>query len=264
MVAIADIVILAPNNPQAHLLAESIKKDLAQTVEIVESLDSQQHYELIITVGTEKFQEASQRQSQTPVIAAFISPHDFENIHKQYGALSYPIFSAASPRNVIRFLEMNFKGARIGYVYKGEKDAYLKDLDAYANDSDITLVPIELVSDNLFKTYRRTFQRNLVDIMLVTNDPNVYTSRNIRFALESLYREKIPAIGLSKQTVKAGAVAAVYTEMDAVVAETTLRVNNYIAFGNFNGSMYANNINVLKNDRLALEYKLTIQWKHWP
>jgi ABC-type uncharacterized transport system substrate-binding protein len=78
-----------------------------------------------------------------------------------------------------------------------------------------------------------------------------------------LYRERIPAIGLNKQIVKAGALAAVYTDTQDVIAVAVNQANTYIAQRHFGDTRYVVNHNVLSHRKLAEEFELHIQGAHY-
>lgn len=254
----ADILIVSPENPHAQELANNIKDQIAGE-KIVVSSDPNAILspELIITVGTTTL-KGLRSELNAPTIAAFVSPHDFESIDRAIEVPTAPVYSTAGPDQVVKFLQENFPGSRIGYVYEDVKDPYLVSMELAAEGKTVKIVPIKL-QGNIFKTYRRIFRKKSVDIMLITNSSNIYTAKNIRFVLESLYREKIPAIGLTKQIVKAGALAAIYADEQDIVASTVDQIKTYVAYRNFSGESYVMNHNVVSHRKLAEEFELEIQ-----
>lgn len=254
----ADILIVSPENPHALELANKIKDQITGEKIVVSSNPNLvPSPELIITVGTSTL-KGLRSDLNAPTIAAFVSPHDFEFLDKTIAVPTAPVYSTADPNQVVEFLQDNFPGSRIGYVYEDEKDPYLISMELAAHELGVNIVPIEL-QGNIFKTYRRVFRKKAIDIMLITNSSHIYTVKNIRFVLESLYREKIPAIGLTKQIVKAGAVAAIYADEKDIVASTVDQIKTYVAFRNFSGETYVMNHNVISHKKLAEEFEVQIQ-----
>jgi ABC-type uncharacterized transport system substrate-binding protein len=258
----ADVLVIVPENPKALALANEISRQISDDDTVVSSdPEALADPDLIITVGT-----AALKQHRThltaPTIAAFVSPHDFEGLDHTIAVPTAPVYATAEPDQVVDFLSRHFPGARVGYVYEATKDPYLVSMELASRKHPVAIVPIKLQGD-IFKTYRRVFRKKSVDVMLITNSANLYTAKNIRFVLESLYRERIPAIGLNKQIVKAGALAAVYTDTQDVIAVAVNQANTYIAQRHFGDTRYVVNHNVLSHRKLAEEFELHIQGAHY-
>lgn len=256
----ADILILSPNTIKAHAVAEKIKRELGQyKVVISENPDAVKKPQLTITLGSSQLRS---HLSNTPTLAAFVSPSEYDDWNTSSHFLSKPVYSVISPQSLIKYINDTFGSVRVGYVYKNDLDGYISELQALSNVIGPIVVPIKLQNNDIFKTLRRMISQDKVDIMIISNDRKIYNRKNIRFVLEALYRQKIPTIGLSKNLVDAGAVAAVFSNDDLLIKQTVIAANRYLITGNFSNAMYAEISNVIYKKSFVDEFNITLKGKY--
>ncbi|MFK5893939.1 MAG: hypothetical protein QM504_12025 [Pseudomonadota bacterium] len=236
---LSEVLILSPNNVKARSIAVKIKEKLIdKNIVISENPNAVENPELVITLGSELLKTHG-KQLNAPTIASFVSPSEYFNSNILNNFPSEPIYSVVSPRFLMSFLEESFGNARVGYIYVGEKDPYIKELEFISSFSETKIVPIKLRNNDVFKTIRRILSNRSIDVMIVSNNSSVFNRKNIRFVLEALYRKKIPTVGLSQTLVDAGAVAAVFSKEDAIIEQTISSANSYLLTNSFRGEMYA-------------------------
>jgi len=255
-IALADVLILAPNNAKAQSVAEQIKSQIPnQKVVISDDKNAVESPDLVITLGSKLLNDHA-KELNAPTLASFVAPSQFIRGSFQGGNPVEPVYSVADPIALLDFLEKNFGSSRVGYIYSGEKDEYVDMLERISQVSEISFVPFKMESDDVFKTLRRVVSSRKIDIMLISNDSRIFNRKNIRFVLEALYRKKIPTIGLSKSLIDAGAVAAVYSEEQSLIAQTIARANNFLQTNSFTGEMYASALGVVFNKEFVEEFDL--------
>lgn len=254
-----DVLILTPDNEKARAVAEKIKARLRyQKVVISADPSAVPNPELVITLGSGLLRAFGEKIN-APTIASFVSPSEYSTLLKQNTNPSEPVYSVVSPRSLMAFLDETFGPVRVGYIYAGEKDSYITELEILSNISEAKIVPIPLADNDVFKTLRRLFSSRTVDVMIISNDTRVFNRKNIRFVLEALYREKIPTIGFSNNLVDAGAVAAVFSEEDAMVDQTIASANTYLLTRTFGDGMYASLSGVTYKKALVDRYNISLK-----
>ena len=96
-------------------------------------------------------------------------------------------------------------------------------------------------------------------MMLLSNEFSVYTSRNIRYVLEDLYRHRIPAIAMSQSLIKAGATLAIVPDTNALVkaiAKATQDIESGLS--PITSNVYVNFGTFLENQALVKRYNIVI------
>lgn len=257
--ALADVLILSPKNPKALAVAAQIKSQIPyQKVVISDDKNAVESPALVITLGSKLLNDHA-KDLNAPTLASFVAPSQFSRGNFRGDKPVEPVYSVADPIALLEFLEKNFGSSRVGYVYSGEKDEYVDMLERISQVSEISFVSFKMESDDVFKTLRRVVSSRKIDIMLISNDSRIFNRKNIRFVLEALYRKKIPTIGLSKSLIDAGAVAAVYSEEQSLIAQTIARANNFLQTNSFNGEMYASTLGVVFKKEFVEEFDLDPQ-----
>lgn len=256
--AFSDVLILSPDNKKAHIIANKIKSRLQnKNVVISDNPDAVKNAELVITLGSESH-KTNINNIESPTLASFVSPSEYSQPDKSHTVLSEPIYSVISPKSLMEFLDESFGSVRVGYIYSGKKSEYITEMEQISEYSKAKIVTVALVKNNVFKTIRRMLSQRTIDVMVISNDTNIYNRKNIRFVLEALYREKIPTIGLSNKMVDAGAVATVFSEEDALVEQTIAAANTYLITGTFTKGMYASLTSVEYKKSFVDEFKIRL------
>jgi len=251
-----DVLILSPDNPKARAIADKIKSKLGHhNVIITENPNEIKNPQLVITLGSKQLR-ANATNINAPTLASFVSPSEFAAANKGGGYQAKPVYSVVSPQSLMQYIKETFGNVRVGYIYTDKDDGYLSEMKIFSHGNGPQVVPVELKKD-IFKTLRRMISRRTVDIMIISNDTRVFNRKNIRFVLEALYREKIPTIGFSKNLVDAGAVAAVFSDEDALVEQTIAAANKYLLTGDFSNGMYASISDVVYKRAFIDEFNIS-------
>lgn len=203
----AEVSIVAPQSPKAQY----IKAELSNRLAVIESLDSSD-IDILVTIGTSSFYEVPPESDQYS-FPLFLSPY---NLPQDIGDRSFPIYSEPDPATLVEYVSTWFKKARIGYLYS-EDDPFSAALIESVADSGLTLISRKVGDQDAFGALNELMKHN-VDVFLVSKDPNLYTSRNIRFVFETLYRNQVPVIATSESLLSAGAIATISTD-DRIILE---------------------------------------------
>lgn len=204
-------------------LANDISKGLNVKSKIVKSVPVHKFPEnsLVIYVGKNAYKENTDPSVRS--IISFVSSYDFDEMKNLSikGQLNnvIPSFSGAAPEDILSFVKDTFKTATIGYIYSEKPDFYLNRLKERL--TQYKGLSIEAVSKgDVYKSLNKLINTKRIDVMLITNNSKVFDRRNIQYILESLYRKKIPAIGVSKGLVGKGVLASIYQNKSQIVSRT--------------------------------------------
>lgn len=205
----ADVSIIAPESKKAQY----IKNELSNRLSLISSLKNHD-LNVLVTIGSSTYLDPSAKNGG-PYFPLFLSPYEHRAIPDREDV--FPVFSEPAPGPLLDQLAVWFGAARIGYIYKG-RDPFSSALIEQANRKGINLVPLDIGNDDVFDGIT-DLARKGIDLMLVSKHPDVYTSRNIRFVFESLYRKRIPAIATSDSLLNAGAIATISPDERIVIED---------------------------------------------
>lgn len=245
--ALADVFLLAPDTPRAQQLAQTIAHTLrSYEPEIISAVSSPTVDDTIINIGRHN---PLLEVSGARVINVVPTPHTIDS-NSQSAVFVFQI----DPECLINQIGKDFPNKRIGYMYSNPSDPIV----ALALDADVQIIP-ERVTGNIFNHLRRLREREDIDVMLIGNDHGVYTSRNIRFVLEDLYRNRIPAVSLSSTLLNAGASIAYVPSYDGLAKQ----IKGYLDALNSDNAkpesmVYATQGEIESNPQMSKRYNLTL------
>lgn len=188
--------------------------------------------QLLVGVGTSAMQFIAARYPAQPVINVLVPRSAFEKTARQGGRLSDPRYFSAIyldqpwARQFALIRHILPGRTRIGILLGLDSDELAASLKMAAKSADLVAV-IDIVSH---ETDLLPSIRNLVsesEAILAIPDPAIYNRDTIQSILLTTYRQQIPLFGFSSSYVKAGALAAVYSEPEQIgqqLAETIMRL----------------------------------------
>lgn len=118
---------------------------------------------------------------------------------------------------------------------------YTSDMDKILNDAARKTkhrIETEHIKDPALISASIKSLNTVVDVLLTLPDPVIYNKSTIRGILLSSYRKKLPIIGFSKAYVKAGAIAAVYSEPEQISQQLADISDQFLMKGSFQKSIY--------------------------
>lgn len=188
--------------------------------------------QLLVAVGTGAMQFVAAKNPAQPVISVLVPRAAFEKIARQGGRLGDPRYFSAIyldqpwARQFALIRQILPGRPRIGILLGPDADELAASLKAAAKAAGLVAV-IDVVSH---ETDLLPSIKNLVgesDAILAIPDPAIYNRGTIQSILLTTYRQQIPLIGFSSSYVKAGALAAVYSEPEQIgqqLAEIVMRL----------------------------------------
>ncbi|MBI3285430.1 MAG: hypothetical protein HYZ65_11375 [Burkholderiales bacterium] len=173
--------------------------------------------QLVVAVGTAAMQAMANKPPAMPVLNVMISSAAYARSTRSAArALEGPHFSAiyfdqswARQFNLIRYALPGRQ--RIGVLLGKETAELAGALKAAAREAELSL-NIESVADEaeLLPALKRLLANS--DALLAVPDSVIYNRNNIPSILLTSYRAQVPLFGFSASYVKAGALAAVYSQ----------------------------------------------------
>jgi len=196
--------------------------------------------DLVISIGSQVTQLLLDENIETPVLSALIPRHIYLSLKK-----THPDKKNWSSLLINQPIDRQFH--LITAVLGKHKDTavllgpYTKDLNASlkkASKKSSHKINIQEIknADQLVQSLN-TLDHS-VDVLLTLPDPVVYNKNTIREILLSAYRNKLPIIGFSRSYVKAGAIAAIYSEPEQISRQINDIVNDYFKNSRFQNKKY--------------------------
>jgi len=231
--ALSDVLILSPENEYGQSLAQRIKTRIqnstAHDAKIVSEIPRDANPTLTITLGDKTLAENSS-QIPSPLIAAFTSPQQYHRSAPSHSIPRTPVFLQIPAEELLNYIHTTFGSVRLGYIYNDD-DPYLLELIKIAPEYGIQIISEPQLNNNIFKSYRRFFKHQSIDLMLITQDSSVYKPKNLRHIMEVLYRQRVPALSISQSHINAGAVAAIYLSEEDLINQTVLLAKEFLSGG---------------------------------
>ncbi len=262
--SLSDVLILSPDNEYGQSLAQRIKirieNTTARDAKIVSKIPPDASPTLTITLGDKALAEISNK-IPSPLIAAFISPQQYHHLKPPNSVSSTPVLSHIPAENLLDYIHTTFGSVRLGYVYNDD-DPYLAELTKIAPEYGIQIISAPQLNNNIFRSYRRFFQHQSIDLMLITQDSSVYKQKSLRHIMEALYRQRVPALSLSQSHINAGAVAAIYLSEDDLIDQTVLLTEEFLSSGTWNHQGVMSQPRISTNRQMMKRYQPFISNDH--
>ena len=196
--------------------------------------------DLVVSIGSQTTQLLLDENIETPVLSALIPRHIHLSLKK-----THPDKKNWSSLLINQPIDRQFH--LITAVLGKHKDTavlvgpYTKDLNKSLNKASaktshkINIKEIK-TADQLVQSLNTL--NHSVDVLLTLPDPVVYNKNTIREILLSAYRNKLPIIGFSRAYVKAGAIAAIYSEPEQISRQINDIVNDFFKNNRFQNKKY--------------------------
>lgn len=221
-------IVLSSNDAVYNNILKSITDTLEKSGQLkshslssvtVQEIMSSNHFapdaaDLVVSVGTRATQLVNERNLSAAHLSVFIPKTTFEKIVGNDHApgkrsaifLDQPLNRRLSLTRIIMPKSRNL-GALLGPI-SGQK---LPELATQARLNGFHLNTVKVNSeDRPASAMKQLLNEN--DVILAIHDPIALNTKSARWFLYMAYQRNIPVIGYSKSYVKAGAVAAVYSE----------------------------------------------------
>jgi len=171
---------------------------------------------IVLTLGTRAFRAALASGSHSPIVAALIPRAAYELELKSAQRPAMPAVTAVFlDQPVSRQLDLVHillpSKKHVGVLVSPASKKMLRALETAANQRGLALVH-QQVSDPQQISRALSHVLETSDVLLAVPDPLIYNAGTIHNILLSALRLRQPLIGFSEAYVRAGALAAVYTQ----------------------------------------------------
>lgn len=126
------------------------------------------------------------------------------------------IFSDPDPSSLVQAINSNFPKKKIGYILGSGKEPYLSLLQ----EAGLKTITYNIDDEGIFKTLSNAYRDDVTKVFLISENREVFNKNTILYVLESLYRNRIPAISMNKALIKKGSTLTVYTNPENVANKT--------------------------------------------
>lgn len=237
------------------------------------TIDTEQ-YNLLITIGYEAARAFISNKTRKPVLSLLIPDNIFNQLlSENVSRVNQKYFSSIyinqpTYRNINLIREISSKFKTIGVLLGRQSANQLTDIETTIRNKNLKSHIID-VRDKTRLIQETRIVSKTSDILLAIPDNTIYNKRSIKGILLTTYRNRIPVIGYSKNYVKAGALAAVYSDEEQISrhAAEIIRQLNTNSFGTFirthpryfsvaTNSKVAYSLNIKIPDKSILEKKL--------
>ncbi|MCW9013977.1 MAG: hypothetical protein OQL06_09360 [Gammaproteobacteria bacterium] len=257
------LIISASNNTFTKSIAASIARTLDEhkfsyTEKYIAAdtnppdIDLDQH-SLIIALNSKTTDFVLQHSKKAPVFSLLVSQQSYEILKQKYNRKNWSTLLLDQPyqRHLFLIDALFDKKHKIGTIlgpYSLKQKNSLID-SASGNQQSLSIENIE-ITDQLISTLKDLI--NKTDVLLAVPDPVAFNKNTIRGILLLTYRKGIPVIGFSKSYVKAGAVAAIYSEAEQITRQTFNIISLFLKSDHFTQALYhPDDFSVATNNNVA-------------
>jgi hypothetical protein len=209
------ISIFSKNSSSAEWLSGNLSGVTSSRIQINPEVPLNNSTDTAIFIGSLDASVAMHVSAEKSIVIT--TPYQFDD-YKVLAPDAMFVSLLPTPKEVVQNLTLNFPGARVGVLHRG--DDYFQDLQKATEDSSIKLVGRETHSEDIFKDLRFLLKTNPIDIFLITADPEIYSSANVRYLIEALYRKRIPTVALTDQLLGSGVIGSIYVPNSLIVEST--------------------------------------------
>ncbi len=213
----ADISVFASDTSYTQFVVSELQKKYNHV-----SLNPDKIHEndVVVSIGDNRIKNVTSLiKNPQNYIAANVSSRVVSSLPGGNGTIF--VYSDPSPEEVIRFLASNFKHSGAGFLYSESDDTYYRALAKYAEEYQLPFHAVQ--TDDVFKGIVKVSKKN-IGVFLISKNTTLYTSNNLRFALESLYRKRIPVVATNSRLIQAGVLATISIRKEQYVNQILLDV----------------------------------------
>lgn len=214
--------------------------------------------ELIIALGKNSLAAILKKNIPLPVLTVFATSYSFNETAKHISHERQITVSAIySEPPLLQQLQLiqgiYLKPVVVALVLPDQSRDKRAGLLSAAKSLDIELaIEIENSPKNLFKTLRRIEQRIPHAINVVLIEPSrLFPLPHVRNVISSSLHQGRAVIGYSSDTVRAGAMASVYADINHIIKQTADFISIYLATGELPPPTYSQYFDVAIHNRVA-------------
>ena len=209
---------------------------------------------LLISLGTKATEKSLELNSDIPLLSLLIPSQSYTKLSKirKKNALWKVIFIDQPFDRQIHFIQILLGKDKVIGTILGSYSKIFKNRIKQAAQRNNQKIRIETIATEkqLIPTLKPLVK--LSDAILAIPDPITFNKRTIRSILLLSYHQGVPLIGFSRSYVKAGAIAAIFSDPEQISQQTAAIIKKYIQNGTFvANASYADDFSIALNKTVA-------------
>lgn len=227
-----------------------------------EDLARGSHGQLLVAVGTPAMTAMAKKPPAAPVLNVLVPRASFRNLARtsartQDSKLFSAVFFDQSWGRQFALIRYAIPGRRVGILLGKDSADLSAGLLAAAREAQMT-ASIEVATDeaDLLPALKRLLPNS--DALLAVPDASIYNRNNIASILLTSYRAKVPLFGFSPSYVKAGALAAVYSQPGQIAQQVAEIIVNLPTSGSLPAPQSPRYFSVSVNPQVRLSLELSM------
>lgn len=218
--------------------------------------------QVLVAVGTPAMAAMARKPAAVPVLNVLVPRASFRSLTRTAGrAQDNKLFSAVffdQPwARQLALIQHAVPGRRVGILLGKDSAELGGSLQAAAREANM-VVNIEMVLDeaDLLPALKRLLPNS--DALLAVPDATIYNRANIATILLTSYRAKVPLFGFSPSYVKAGALAAVYSQPGQIAQQVAEIIQKLPASGGLPAPQSPRYFSIAVNSQVRLSLELNL------
>jgi len=182
---------------------------------------------IIIAIGLSAIQNSQKHYSSVNQLLIATDPSQYSNKPdtKKHTAVLYMTQSYCKQLEFIKQLNPNWHA--ISYLHDDSKNINRKNLETCAHKLKLGIYKSS-VSNIKYLSESIKDALNHSDLLLALPDKKIYNSETVKNILLTCYRYRKPVIAFSRNFVRAGALAAIYSNINQIADSAVKIINDYI------------------------------------
>lgn len=218
--------------------------------------------QLLVAVGTPAMTAMARKPPSVPVLNVLVPRASFRSLARtsprtQDSKLFSAVFFDQPWTRQLSLIRNTVPGRRVGILLGKDSAELSATLLTAARDAHM-VASIEMVADeaDLLPALKRLLPNS--DALLAVPDATIYNRSNIATILLTSYRAKVPLFGFSPAYVKAGALAAVYSQPAQIALQVAEIIQNLPASGSLPPPQSPRYFSVNVNPQVRLSLELSM------
>ena len=218
--------------------------------------------QLLVAVGTPAMAAMARKPPNVPVLNVLVPRASFRSTARtsartQDSKLFSAVFFDQPWARQFALIRLAVPGRRVGILLGKDSADLSATLLAAARDANM-VASIEMVADeaDLLPSLKRLLPQS--DALLAVPDATIYNRSNIATILLTSYRAKVPLFGFSPSYVKAGALAAVYSQPGQIAQQVAEVIQNLPNSGSLPAPQSPRYFSVTVNPQVRLSLELSM------
>ncbi len=218
--------------------------------------------QLVVAVGTPAMTAMARKPPNMPVLNVLVPRASFRSLARssprsQDSKTFSAVFFDQPWARQFALIRHAVPGRRVGILLGKDSADLSATLMAAARDAHM-VASVEMVTDeaDLLPALKRLLPNS--DALLAVPDATIYNRSNIATILLTSYRAKVPLFGFSPSYVKAGALAAVYSQPGQIAQQVAEIIQQLPASGSLPAPQSPRYFSVTVNPQVRLSLELNM------